>query len=307
MAHRVLITGSMGLIGKALRAELERSGVEVAGFDCRGEGGERGDVRNPDSLAGAVRGCDGVIHLAAVSRVVWGERDPQTCWSVNVEGTLNVLRACHESTLRPWVIFGSSREVYGEPLHLPVSEDAPLAPVNIYGQSKVAGENLIAEFRATGVVTAIVRFSNVYGRADDHSDRVVPAFVRAAVEGTPLRVDGGGRTFDFTHLDDTVRGVVALSRLLDAGGSPDPIHLVTGTETSLAELARLAVSTAGTAALTRPGPEREWDVSHFRGNWKRARHLLGWEPRVSIEEGVRMLAREIRRQDTQVPVEVVAP
>jgi len=102
----------------------------------------------------------GVVHLAAVSRVIDGERDPARCWAVNVEGTRTVVEAAQSSPLRPWVIYASSREVYGQPSALPASEDCDRAPLNVYGRSKVAAEDLVT---ASGLAHAIVRFSNVYG------------------------------------------------------------------------------------------------------------------------------------------------
>ena len=150
------------------------------------------------------------MHLAAVSRVIWAERAPEDCRSTNIGGLRRVLEVAFEQPVPPWVIFASSREVYGQPRPLPGTEDTPLSPVNLYGRSKVEGERLVEEARASGLRTAAVRLSNVYGSALDHADRVVPAFVWAAVQGNAIRIDGAECTFDFTHIDDTVRGMVAV-------------------------------------------------------------------------------------------------
>src|SRR5690606_18333135 len=129
---------------------------------------------------------------------------------------------------------------------LPAVKDAPLAPINIYGRTKVAGERLITEAAGLGLRAAVVRLSNVYGSPADHHDRVVPAFVRAAVAGTALRVDGPEHTFDFTHIDDTARGIALLADLLAHGEpAPPPIHLLPGQPTTLGQLAALAVELAG--------------------------------------------------------------
>ena len=108
---RCLITGSEGVIGRALRAALEARGGEVVGLDLLGKGGEKGDVRDASRVRDAVDGCDGVVHFAAVSRVVWSERAPEVCWSTNVGGLRNVLEAAGERKRRPWILFASSREV----------------------------------------------------------------------------------------------------------------------------------------------------------------------------------------------------
>ncbi len=293
---KILVTGSRGLVGKGLVAALRARGHEVSGLDLRGAGAERGDTRCRGHVAAAVAHVDGVVHLAAVSRVVWGERDPGECWATNVTGTQNLLEACVAASASPWVLFASSREVYGQPAVLPATEDAPLAPVNIYGRSKVAGEELMAAYRGRGVRTAIVRLANVYGSTADHPDRVVPAFARAASAGQELRVDGPDHTFDFTHLDDAIDGLGRLVALLDAGAADlPPIHLLPGSPVTLGELARLAVGLAGTRAPLRLAPPRTYDVSRFYGDPGRAARLLGgWVAEVPLRAGVQRLIEEFR-------------
>jgi nucleoside-diphosphate-sugar epimerase len=139
----ILVTGSSGLIGAALTRALHHAGYAVRGLDLRGHGADRGDIRHREQVERALDGCVGVIHLAAVSRVIDGERDPEACWETNVTGTGTVLEAALDRVRRPWVVYASSREVYGEPPSLPAGEDAPLAPVNIYGRSKVAAEDQV--------------------------------------------------------------------------------------------------------------------------------------------------------------------
>lgn len=308
MSNRILVTGSSGLVGSALREALQLQGMEVHGLDLRGFGPEAGDVRDLECMNRAVQRCDGIVHLAAVSRVVWGERDPQLCWATNVDGLRNLLGAAARQGRRPWIIFASSREVYGEPDTLPVTEDAPLRPVNIYGRSKVAGERLMAEARRDGLCAAVIRLSNVYGSPSDHADRVVPAFARAAVQGRTLRVDGAGHTFDFTHLDDVARGIAALVGLLQTGAAaPPPIHFLTGRPTTLGQLADLAIEVAASSSRVQHALPRSFDVAQFYGSPDRARSLLGWSPRVSIREGLTRLISSLRRELGAEPQQVVAP
>ena len=294
--HRIVLTGSEGLIGRALRTALEARGAEVVGLDLQGAGLEQGDVRSLQRVRAALAGCDGVVHLAAVSRVLWGERDPQGCRGTNVGGVRNVLQSIEERTPQPWLLFASSREVYGQPCRLPASEDTPFRPVNVYGHSKVEGERLVGGARSRGLCAATVRLSNVYGSADDHADRVVPAFVRAAVSGSTLRVDGAECAFDFTHIEDAIRGMVALVDRLTKRQALPPIHLTTGRPTSLGDLAALAVALAdGRAPIAEERP-RSFDVARFHGTPERARRLLGWTPRVGLREGLERLARDLRAE-----------
>lgn len=305
----ILITGSVGLVGTALSGALRARGLPVGGLDWQLPEGhpERADIIDADCVRDLVNGCRGIVHLAAVSRVVWAERDPARCWQTNVEGTRNVLAAAIASPSKPWVVFASSREVYGEPRHLPVAEDDGLRPLNIYGRSKAEGERLVLEGRSHGLATAVVRLSNVYGRIDDHPDRVVPAFARGAVEGSDLRVCGSACTFDFTHLDDTVAGMVALIDALEAGARElPPIHFSTGRATTLGELARIAQRAGGDRSRIVELPQRDHDVSRFVGDPTRARALLGWAAKVDLDTGVERLATDFSRLTPRLDLGAIA-
>ena len=295
MHQHILITGSSGLIGSALAPVLASRGAHVHRFDLAAADEAWGDVRDPIRVREAVEGCDGIIHLAAISRVIWGEQQPERCWETNVGGLRNVLMSAAASSRKPWVVFASSREVYGQPDQLPAREDCPVRPVNLYGRSKVEGEALVEAARRDGMRACTIRLSNVFGSVHDHADRVVPAFARAAAQGDPLRVDGAEHTFDFTHIDDVATGIATLASSL-AGGeeAPPPIHFVSGVPTTLLELATLAIRLAGSTSTVRHAPPRDFDVARFYGSPARARQLLGWAPGVSLERGLERLIRDFR-------------
>lgn len=299
MQDHILITGSEGLIGTALASALSRSGASIGRFDRKlSFGGSRLDVLDAAQLGRAVAGCIGIVHLAAVSRVVHGERDPAACWRTNVDGTRNVLAAAYKARRRPWVLMASSREVYGQPAALPASEDAPLSPLNVYGRSKVEAEQLCLSARAEGLQTAVMRLSNVYGSTDDHADRVVPCFAARAVRGQPLRVDGRHHTFDFTHLEDTVAGIQQLIALLLEGEQAlPPIHFVTGQPTTLERLARWAIQAAGRRSVIVDAAPRSYDVARFYGDPRRAEELLGWRAKIPLREGLGRLVSEFARHE----------
>jgi UDP-glucose 4-epimerase len=296
---RIGVTGSDGLIGTVLCASLEREGHEVRRFDIRHtqESGNYGDVREASQVSHMVDGCDGVVHLGAVSRVIWGEREPERCVATNDLGTRHVIDAAVASHSKPWVIFSSSREVYGEPKKLPVAEDAGVVPVNIYGRTKAAAEKWTLDARERGIRTAVLRFSNVYGHTRDHVDRVIPAFCRGAALGENLRVDGPLHTFDFTHIDDTLVGVLKTIELLAAGERAlPPIHLLTGRPTTLGQLAVMAVAAGGWRSEIHSAPSRNFDVARFCGDTSRAKAILGWEAKISIETGVEKFVRDFARE-----------
>ena len=297
MTKTVLITGSRGLVGRRLCASLRNDGFSVKELDLLGRGVNHGDVTRLADIEAAIQGCAGVVHLAAVSRVVWGQRDPDQCWRTNVTGLQNLVHAALAQSSRPWILFSSSREVYGQAPSLPVAETTALNPLNVYARSKAEGERVILNARSQGLQTAVVRLSNVYGCTKDHADRVIPAFARAAVEGSPLRVEGSNHTFDFTHVNDVVRGLRALIGLLESGRqSLPPVHLVSGHPTSLGELAAICCRLAKSdAAITEAAP-RSYDVARFYGSPARAQELLGWAPEISLEAGLMRLIEGFRQE-----------
>ena len=285
---RILITGSAGLIGAALRQALVAAGHRVDGLDLR-------DRARVDA---AVQDCDGVVHLAAISRVVWAERNPSLCWDTNVRGLANVITAAERQAAPPWLVFASSREVYGEAQTLPVTECAPLRPVNVYARSKVEGEWLVAAAARRGLRTSVVRLSNVYGRTADHADRVIPAFARAAALGEAMRVEGSDNVFDFTHVDDVVLGLLRIvERLAPAQAAAlAPIQFVTGQALSLGQLAVMANGLGGGRSRISSAPPRRFDVAKFYGCWSRAHALFGWEPQVPVAIGLARLIEEFRAE-----------
>lgn len=307
MICRILITGSSGLVGTALASALVKRGMDVVRIDSQANGAANGDVRDRERMRKAIEGAQGIVHLAAVSRVIWGERDPELCWSTNVGGLRNVLELAAISPLRPWVIFASSREVYGQPDRLPVSETCPVRAVNVYGRSKVEGENLINAARRNGLRACTIRLSNVFGSINDHVDRVVPAFARGAALGQSLRVDGADHTFDFTHIDDVTRGIVALTDVLASGQiAPEPIHFVSGVPTTLGQLAEMAIRIAGTGSTMSQAAPRDFDVAKFYGTFGRAKEILGWQPRVSLEQGLTRLIHDFRNLHAAVHSQEIA-
>ena len=289
---RLLITGAAGLIGRALRRVLETAGHQVVGFDnalspCHPD---YGDSRSPAAVAARAAGCEGIVHLAAIARVSVSAADPGLCRSVNVGGVRAVLDAARHLPERPFVLLASSREVYGEPLVLPVAETAPFAPINVYGRSKVAAERLVAHARSAGLHTQIVRYANVYGSIDDHPDRVVPAFTRAAAQGGLLHVRGAENAFDFTHVDDVAHGTARLVAALLAGERDlPPVHFATGEPTTLRALARHAHRLGSGRARLVEEPTVDGTVARFWGDPARARSLLGWTASISLEEGLRAM------------------
>lgn len=287
---RILVTGSEGLIGSEVAAALERAGHEVRRLDIRAPQGDEGhgSILDGALLDRLTKGCDGVVHLAAVSRVVTGELDPDLCNRTNIDGTARVLEAAGRAGA--WVLFSSSREVYGEPAEIPVREDAPLKPMNVYGRSKLRGEDLVMEAREGGLQTAILRLGNVYGNDKDHADRVIPAFARAAARGSDLIIEGEANTFDFTHVVDVTEGTLTAIEMLASGERALPsVHLASGRGTTLGELARMIAAASARKPRVVIAEARSFDVSRFVGDPARAKEILGWVAKTPLEDGIRAM------------------
>lgn len=285
----ILLTGSHGLIGGALQKYLTEHHIRSKSFDIKFHPSHSsfGSILDKDSLKRAVKDCTGIIHLAGTSRVIFGERNPASCLQNNIEGTNNVIEAALSSPDKPWIIYASSREVYGQQKLLPVAEDALLKPMNVYAHSKLAAEKKIQEAQQAGIKTSILRFSNVFGSPLDHVDRVIPAFCRAALLGKVLQVDGSNNTFDFTFVEDVVRGIVNVIDILKQSPySLPPIHFTTGRGLTLNEAAQIIVSKANSSSPIKERMPRSFDVSHFVGDPSRAKSILGWSSLFSFEEAI---------------------
>ncbi len=269
---KVLVTGGAGFIGAHLVDRLVERGDQVVVVDNmrRGhkeklenyvrQGGVRlveEDIRRFDTLAGAVRGCETVYHLAAQSNVMGAVSDPDFSITTNVIGTFNVLRSAAEAGVRR-VVFTSSREVYGDPRSLPVAEDAPLLAKNPYGASKVAGEAYCRAFSSThGLAVRIVRLANVYGPGD--SDRVIPLWLSAAQDGRDLEVYGGEQVIDFLWVGTAVEALLFAAE----AGLPGPVNIGSGMGTRILDLAERVLRATGSKSKITRTPARGLEVAKF--------------------------------------------
>ena len=292
----ILLTGSAGHIGRHLSAELRRRGHDVRGFDLRGVGIDRGDLRNSAAVAAACANVAGIIHLAAVSRVDDAERDPAACHATNVDGTATLLAGAHASVSAPWLIFVSSREVLGPvPAHRPANETSAPSPRNVYAHSKLQAEQLVHDGRQQGLRAVTFRLSNVFGSAHDRPERVMPTFVRQAILGATLHVRGPARAFDFLHVDDTVRGLADAADRMTAGIQlPHTLHLVAGISRSLGEVAQQVVAESRSCSpivCTEPAGH---EVGSFYGSGRLATEVLNWTPQITLEHGLARLVALLR-------------
>ena len=297
--EKILMTGHLGLVGRYLKPLLESRGYLVQGFDLADGSG---DICQPELIKQVLAGVKGVIHLAAVSRVIWGERNPELCWHTNAIASEQLLKAACEQADKPWVLVASSREVYGEADTLPVRDSMLIRPVNIYGRSKAYMEQKTLAAREAGLNTAVIRLANVYGCTKDHKDRVLPAFCFNAVQQSDLRVDGRDHLFDFTHVSDTVKGLLLVVEQLEHNESNlPPTHFLPGIGTTLGEAAEMAIKLAGSNSSIIEAPSRSYDVSRFIGDPTQARELFGWQASITPKQGIRFLVEAFQNQLEELP------
>ncbi len=308
MGRRVLVTGGAGFIGSHLvRALLER-GDEVRVLDnfstgnrANLQGLERdvevieGELRSYERVHHAVRGCELVFHQGALPSVPRSLQDPLTTTAVNVEGTLNVLLAARDEGVRR-VVFASSSSVYGNQDSFPLSEQARPDPISPYGVSKLAAERFCVSFsRVYPLETVVLRYFNVFGpRQDPRSEyaAVVPRFISEAAAGRPLPIYGDGeQRRDFTYVANVVEANLLAADAADGNGAV--VNVATGRAVSVNDLADAVCRILGRTAERRYLPPRPGDVRSSWADVSAARALLGWEPRVGLEEGLLLTAESL--------------
>jgi len=296
-----LVTGGAGFIGSHLAEELVRRGhtVRVADSLITGRRSNldhvspvefrEGDLAELDFAHAVVQSCDYVLHQAAIPSVPRSVKDPITSNRANVDATLNVLVAARDAGVKRLVFAGSS-SAYGNTATLPKSEDMPSNPLSPYALQKVVGEQYLQMFtRLYGLETVSIRYFNVFGPRQDPSSPysgVISVFATALLDNRPPKIYGDGRqTRDFTYVANVVDGVL---RACDApGASGEVINVATGGRISLNELFAEMKKIVGASVEPDYLEPRQGDVRDSQASIVKANALLGYEPTVSFEDGLK--------------------
>jgi len=297
MGPSMLITGGAGLIGTAAKTFFEQQGWVIRTFDQKKTDLDGrpidfvGDILDYEAFREPFQAMDGVLHLAAISRVIDAELNKEECTRVNLKGTKRTLDFASQANCK-WFIFGSSREVYGEPSSFPVSEEDGVSPINHYGHAKVSGELMVEKHcQDHQMAHSSLRFSNVYGHARDHKTRLVNAFVRNSIAGVELDIHGGNQIFDFTHIDDTVGAIFAAAEHLDKKRESLPaMHVLRGEGVTIQELAHKIIQITDSQSQISYSPGRNYDVARFYGNPARLLNTLNFSCSIDIDEGLKRVA-----------------
>jgi len=300
---KILITGGAGFIGSWLADALSQLDAEVTIFDnlCTGKIQNinpilksvkfvKGDIRDNEILKRATKNKDYVFHLAANANVPNSVNNPEHDFDVNARGAFNVLRAVHKLGSKARVIYASTAAVYGEPVYTPIDETHPLKPISPYGASKLSGEAYCFAFhQAYDLEVTVLRLFNIYGPRQPRY--VVYDFLKKLSQNQrKLEVLGTGQQRrDFTYVTDAVNAFLLAAHNNQVVGQA--LNIGSGTAVSIKELALLILRLQGlyrNTSLEFTGFSWKGDVKTFLADISRAKKVLGYEPKVSLTEGLQL-------------------
>jgi len=308
-SKKVLITGGLGFIGSNLAGRLVQLGADVTLVDSLipEYGGNLwniepfkdqvrvniSDVRDEHSMKYLIKGQDYLFNLAGQTSHVDSMNNPFPDLEINARAQLSILEACRHYNPTIKLVFASTRQMYGAPQYLPVDERHPLAPVDVNGINKMAGEwyHLLYN-NVYGIRASVLRLTNTYGprmRVKDARQTFLGIWIKRLLEGAPLLVFGDGKQIrDFNFVDDVVDAMLACALSNDADGqifnlgADDPINLK--------DTAQLMVDCAGAGSFEIvPFPEdrKAIDIGDYYADYRKIRSKLGWKPTVPLGEGLK--------------------
>ena len=300
---KYLVTGGAGFIGSHITQRLVSEGESVrvldnfssgkrsnlAGFEDKIELIE-GELRNPEDCRRACEGIDVIFHEAAVPSVPKSVADPVTSHQANVDGTFNLLVAARDAKVRR-VVYAASSSAYGDLPELPKRETAAPQPLSPYAANKLFGEYYCRVFyECYGLESVSLRYFNVFGPRQDPKSQyaaAIPAFVTAILRDEPPVIYGDGtQTRDFTYIDNVVDANLRAARTPNKLKG-DVVNIACGTHISVNEIIEQINLLLGKNVQPRYEPPSPGDVKHSLADISRARELIGFQPTVMFQEGLR--------------------
>ncbi|MFW6320950.1 MAG: NAD-dependent epimerase/dehydratase family protein [Halohasta sp.] len=292
----ILVTGGAGFIGSHLAEALAvENDVTVLDNCSKGDSSllpsdvtfHRGDIRDRSTIDSLVAEADIVYHQAALVSIQESLQRPVESHATNASATVSLLDAARNHDAR--VVFASSCAIYGDPTAVPIDETEPPSPLSPYAVDKLAADHYVRVYgQQYGFPTVVLRYFNVYGPGQRGAySGVIDAFGERALAGEPLEIHGeGDQTRDFVHVSDVVRANLAAGVTSRTGRA---YNVGTGKETTIAELARtIRTITDSDAPITHTDP-RPGDIARSRADLTRSTRALGYEPKVSLTDGLRAL------------------
>lgn len=302
MAQRYLVSGGAGFIGSHIVRKLLDQGETVRVVDNLATGNLQriksslskldfveGDLADDSVAEKVVDGVDYVLHQAAVPSVQRSVNNPVATNRANVTATLNLLEASRKAGVKRFV-YAASSSAYGDTEVLPKHEAMPPSPLSPYALQKFVGERYCKLYHDLyGLETVSLRYFNVFGPGQDpHSEysAVIPKFATRLLANQPITINGDGeQSRDFTYIDNVVAANLLALKARDASGQM--CNIGSGTRITLNRLVALLEKALGVKAKVVFGPTKAGDVRHSLADIGRAQSILGYEPRITIEEGLR--------------------
>ena len=309
----ILVTGGAGFIGSHIVDRLLDEGIKVRVLDDLSTGDKKnlaahqnnesfqfieGDIRDPGIVKRAVNGVDAVIHEAALVSVTLSVENPLLSHEINVQGTVNLLKACKEAHVKRFVL-ASSCAVYGDTETLPIHENLEPDPLSPYAAHKLAAEKYAQKFhKVHGLETVSLRYFNVYGTRQKYGpySGVISIIINRLLEDNPPTIYGDGtQTRDFVNVKDVVEAnMLALSKQEAAG---DVFNISTGKAVTISKLIETVQKIMEKTDLEPVHAEaRAGDIKHSYGDITKAKRKLGYKPRVQLEKGLGELVQSYSKQ-----------
>lgn len=294
---KIIVTGGSGFLGTHMIRALQSLGHEVKNIDIRPSRDVNvqtviADILDTNRMKVEIKDADAVLHFAGLIEAGESVKYPQKFVEVNISGTVSVLEAMRENGIKT-ILFSSSAAVYGEPINTPIKEDDRTIPINPYGMTKLAMEGLISSYVQAHSFTGVaLRYFNLYGPEEHHEpeSHALPRFIKQIYEDQEVTVYGSGEhQRDYIYVSDIVDAhLKALDYAVKNAGKYHYFNLSTQKPYTVMDIANAAEMALGKKAKIKFMPERPGDPLVLYANADKAREVLGWEAKVSLEEGVRI-------------------
>lgn len=302
---KLIVTGGAGFIGSHLTKYLVKKGHNVSVIDSLRRGSlqnlkeiedkidfQKIDILDYNAMKNVIKNTDGIFHQAALGSVPQSFKEPEEYHRVNAVGTENILKLAKEFGFK--VVYASSSSVYGNQNKFPIKEDVAKKPLNPYGQSKLEAEQFAEKYSKLDVKVIGLRYFNVFGIGQNPNYAgVIPKFIEQLIHHKPPTIYGDGNQLrNFTFVDDVVEANILA---FESKTEHAFINIATGVMTSVRELAEIMINLSGLSIKPIYEKPREGDIEKSQADISLAKSLINWEPKTTLEEGLKKIFPKIEK------------